>query len=108
VIQTHQPPIVPSIFEKRETCAKFLDANLIRVALEHQDAGELACLYHDAFGQKCILSEVLKECVKKKDARDGSSLADLCPTRRVAPCRWLVGITLPKNKGHALFSKSWA
>jgi hypothetical protein len=41
--------------------------------------------------------------VCEKDAMDGSSLADLRPTRRVAPCRWLVGITPSKNKGHALF-----
>jgi hypothetical protein len=44
----------------------------------------------------------------KKGARDGSSLTDLHPTRGVAPCRWLVGVTPSRNKGHALFSKSWA
>jgi hypothetical protein len=45
---------------------------------------------------------------EEKDARDGSFLADLHPMRRFAPCRWLVGITPPKNKGHTLFLKSWA
>jgi hypothetical protein len=66
VIPTQSPPIVPSLFEKRKTGASFLDANLIRVAPERRDAGWLACLYHDAFEQKCKLSEALKECVKKK------------------------------------------
>jgi hypothetical protein len=31
----------------------------------------------------------------------------LCPTRKVALCHWLVGITPLKNKGHTLFSKLW-
>jgi hypothetical protein len=44
-----------------------------------------------------------KKCAEK-DARDGSSLANLCPTGRVVPYRWLVGITSPKKQGpHTLF-----
>jgi hypothetical protein len=73
MIQTQSPPIILSLFEKRKTGANFLDANLIRVAPEHQDTGRLACLCHDAFGQKCILLKALKECVKKKMLRMGVS-----------------------------------
>jgi hypothetical protein len=45
----------------------------------------------------------VKGVCEEKDSRDGSSLADLRPMHRVAPCHCLVGITLPKNKGHTLF-----
>jgi hypothetical protein len=107
MILTQSPLVVPSLFDKRKMGAKFLDANLIREALERWDAGGLAFLYRGGFGRKCKLSEVLKECVKEKDVRDGSSLVDLHPTRRVAPCRWLDGTTPLINKGHTLFLKSW-
>jgi hypothetical protein len=50
----------------------------------------------------------VKGVCEDTNARDRSSLADLRPTHRVALCRWLVGITLPKNKVHTFFSKSWA
>jgi hypothetical protein len=53
------------------------------------------------------ISEAIKECMKK-DARDGNSLADLPPKGGVALCHQLVGIIPSKNKGHTLFSKSWA
>jgi hypothetical protein len=38
--------------KKRKTDANFLDANLIWVAPECQDTGELACLYRGTFGLK--------------------------------------------------------
>jgi hypothetical protein len=66
VIQTQRPPIIPSLFEKRKIGVIFLDANLIWVAPERGDTGGLACLYHGTFGRKCIHSEALKECVKKR------------------------------------------
>jgi hypothetical protein len=66
MIQIQSPPSVPSLFEKRKTTAKKIDANLIQVAPEHWDTSGLACLYRGAFNRKCILSEVLKESVKKK------------------------------------------
>jgi hypothetical protein len=94
-------------FEKRKIGANFLDANLIWIAPKQRDTGGLACLCRGAFGQKCILSKALKEYVRKKDVKEGSFLAWLRPTCRVVSCRWLVGVTPPKNKGHALFSKSW-
>jgi hypothetical protein len=59
------------------------------------------------FWLKYVLSEAIKESVKK-DARNGSALADLRPTRRVALSYQLAGITPSKDKGHAPFSKSWA
>jgi hypothetical protein len=71
-----------------KTGANFFDANLIQVAPERWDTGRLACLYRGTFDRICILSEVLKECVKKEML--GMGVASL------------------KNKGHALFSKSWA
>jgi hypothetical protein len=97
-----------SLQKKRKTSANFLDANLIWVATKRRDTSGLACLYRGGFDQKMHTFRSVKGVCEEKDARDGSSLADLYATRRVAPCRWLVGITLPKNKGHALFSKSWA
>jgi hypothetical protein len=54
------------LLKKGRIVANFLDANLIRVTPECRDTGRLACLYRGAFDQKCIFSEVLKECVKKK------------------------------------------
>jgi hypothetical protein len=80
-----------------------LDANLIRVAHKCRDIGRLACLMALLAKRRTFRSD--KECMKK-DARDGSSVADLRPTGRVASCRWLVGITLSKNKGHTLFLES--
>jgi hypothetical protein len=63
----HNPLLLSLLsLKKGKTRAIFLDANLIRVAPEHRDAGGLDCLYRSAFGQKCILLEVLKECVKKE------------------------------------------
>jgi hypothetical protein len=50
----------------------------------------------------------IKGMCEEKGAWDGSYLADLCPMHGVASCHWLVGITLPKNKVHTFFSKSWA
>jgi hypothetical protein len=47
------------------------------------------------FLPKGMLLEAMKESIKKY-ARDGSSLADLRPTGRVASCRWLVGIELQR------------
>jgi hypothetical protein len=52
---------------------------------------------------KGMLLEVIKECMKK-DARGGSSLADLHPTGKVVSCRRLVGIIpLKKYRPHTLF-----
>jgi hypothetical protein len=79
---------------------------LIRVALKCQEYTR-ACLsvsWH--FWRKGILLEAIKECMKKY-ARDGSSLADLCPTAGVASCSRLIEIIPSKNKGHTLFLKSW-
>jgi hypothetical protein len=59
------------------------------------------------FRLKMHTFESIKGMCEEKDARDGSSLADLRPTRGVALCRWLVGITPLKNKGHTFFSMSW-
>jgi hypothetical protein len=59
------------------------------------------------FWPKGILSDVIKACMKK-DARDGSSLVHLRPSCGVASCCQLVGIIPSKNKGNALFLKSWA
>jgi hypothetical protein len=73
-----------------------LDANLIRVP------GYMwACLsvsWH--FWLKGILLEEIKECMKK-DARDGSFLADLCPMGGVVSYRRLVGIEV--QRPHTLF-----
>jgi hypothetical protein len=66
--------------------------------------GLLVCIV--AFLAEKHILEVIKECMKK-DARDGSSLVDLHPTGRVVSCCWHVGIIPSKNKGHALFLKSW-
>jgi hypothetical protein len=38
------------LLKRRKTGANFLDANLIRVALECRDTDGLAYLYHDTFG----------------------------------------------------------
>jgi hypothetical protein len=93
------------LLKKGKTGANILDANLIQVALECHNIGGLAYLYHGTCGQKCVLLEVINEYVKKMlDARGWSSLIDLCPTRGVAPRRWLVGVTLSRNKSHTLFS----
>jgi hypothetical protein len=60
--------------EKRTTCANFLDANQICVAPERWVTGGLA------FGS-------IERVCKEKDIKDGSFLAWLHPTRRVASCR---------------------
>jgi hypothetical protein len=39
---------------------------------------------------------------------DGGSLANLDPTRRVAPRCWFIGVTPLKIKGRALPLESWA
>jgi hypothetical protein len=94
-----------SLLKKGKTCANFLDANLIWVALNVGiQAGLPACIV--VLWPKCVLSEVIKECVKK-DARGGSFLADLSPGRRVVPCCQFVEVTPSKNKGHTPFSKLW-
>jgi hypothetical protein len=98
-----------SVLKKGKIGANFLDANLIQVAPECQNTGWLASSqpisWH--FWLKFILSEAIKDCMKK-DARDGSSLADLRPMHRVVPCYRLVGITPSKNKAHTPFLKLWA
>jgi hypothetical protein len=88
------------LLKKGKTSVNFLDANLIQV---NPECGPPVSWH---FWPKCVLSEVIKECVKK-DARDWSSLTNLCPTRGVAPCHWLVGVTPSRNKGCTPFLESW-
>jgi hypothetical protein len=97
-----------SLQKKRKTSANFLDANLIWVATKRRDTSGLACLYRGGFDQKMHTFRSVKGVCEEKDARDRSSLPDLHPTCGVASCCSPVGITPLKNKGHALFSKSWA
>jgi hypothetical protein len=59
------------------------------------------------FWPKMHTFESVKGVCEEKDVKNGSFLAWLHPTHRVASCHWLVGVTPPKNKGHALFLKSW-
>jgi hypothetical protein len=71
----------------------WMDANLIQVAPERHDMGEPARIV-------VLLAEMrtFKSDRKKKNARNGGSLSNLCRSRRVAPRRWLVGISPPRKQ----------
>jgi hypothetical protein len=45
------------LLKKGKTGAIFLDANLIRVALECRNTGELAYLHHGIFGQNAYFQK---------------------------------------------------
>jgi hypothetical protein len=52
-------------FEKRKIGAKFLDANLIRVAIECRDTGRLMSV-SQYFWPKCILQKMIKDFIREK------------------------------------------
>jgi hypothetical protein len=88
--------------EKGKQVQKNLDANLIRVAPECHDTCGLACLYRE-----CVLSKVIRECIREKDVTDLNSLSGLRPPHGVVSCCWVVRVTSSINKGHAVLLKWW-
>jgi hypothetical protein len=71
----------------------WMDVSLIWVSPECHDTGGLAYLYHGTLGWEAYLSSDRK----KKKARNGSSLSDLCRLCRLASRRWLIGISSSKR-----------
>jgi hypothetical protein len=70
----------------------WMNARLIWVAPECRDMGGPTCLYHGTLGWK----RIYERDRKKKKARNGSSLYDLCRSCRVASHCWLIGISSSK------------
>jgi hypothetical protein len=45
---------------------------------------------------------------REKDTKGYTFLTNLCPTRGVALCHWLVGVISSMNNGRTHLSKSWS